>query len=548
MRTARWRTGAAIAGAYLALTLVMTVPIANIRHLASASYGGDTRLVIWILAWDNHAVLTGHSLFDANMFYPAPASLQYSEHMFGISLFTLPIYAITHNPVLAYNLVWVLAFMLNGLAMHALVVHYTGRHLAGFAAGVIFAFSFFDMAQATGHLQMLWMWLVPMSLLLFERWIEQPSIARAALWAGAVVLQVLGSWYIAVMVLFANALLVAWRFATSPRGRWTVRIGTIAAIAIVGAAVVYPFARHYIGMELPGSQESARNAADWASYLIPPRNTIVGRWWTSHIGGAPRWIWGEQTLFLGWIATALGAAGLVAMCQSTWWRRVGIFAGMAAVGGALSFGPHPTSRSATRPFDLFARLPGVGGIRAPGRFAVLVLLGLAVLAGTAVAAAERRRPRATRVAIVCLLPFMLAEWFVVDFPGGRPQPAAIPAIYLTPELAHAHAYVSLPTFHATSQWIKVPDYLLYSTATWVPIANGYGRSEPPNYVHEVGHLEAFPGVNGAKTLRQLGIDYVVLRSAEYPDGAAAILAEAATSPDYTLVTKDGTDYLFAVRR
>jgi hypothetical protein len=179
---------------------------------------------------------------------------------------------------------------------------------------------------------------------------------------------------------------------------------------------------------------------------------------------------------------------------------------------------------------------------------VLVLLGLAVLAGTAVAAAERRRPRATRIAVVCLLPFMLAEWFVVDFPGGRPQPASIPAIYLAPELAHAHAYVSLPTFHATSQWVKVPDYLLYSTATWVPIANGYGRSEPPNYVHEVGHLEAFPGVNGARTLRQLGIDYVVLRSAEYPDGAAAILAEAATSPDYTLVTRDGTDFLFRVTR
>jgi hypothetical protein len=540
--------GLVVLAGYAALTLVMTWPIVNVRHLASASYGGDTRLVIWILGWDDHAILTGHSLFDANMFYPAAASLQYSEHMLGLSLFTLPIYALTHNPVLAYNLVWLLAFVLNGAAMHALVVHYTGRHVAGLVAGVIFAFSFYTMQQAPGHLQMLWMWLVPMSLLLFERWMAQPSIPRAALWGAAVLLQVLASWYVAVMVLLANALVVAWRFAMAPRGRWTARLGTIAAIAGVSAAIVYPFARHYAGLEVPWAQESASNSADWASYFVPPLNTIVGRWWTSHISGTPRWIWGEQTLFLGWIASAIGAAGVVAMCQSRAWRRVGVYAGIAALGFALSFGPHPTPRSAARLFDLFAKLPGFSGIRAPGRFGVLVLLGLSVIAGTAVAAAEQRRARATRIAVACLLPLMLLEWFVVDFPNGRPQPQEIPPIYLNAELARAHAYVSLPTFHATDHWFKIPDYLLFSTATWAPIANGYGRSEPPNYVHEVGHLEAFPGVNGARTLRQLGIDHVVLRSAEYPDGAAAILAEAKTSADYTLVDQQGTDYLFRVNQ
>ena len=84
----------------------MLAPIVNFAHLGSASFGGDARAFIWVLAWDNHVVLDHvPSLFAANKLFPLPNALAYGEHLFGISLFTLPVYAATRNPVLAYNLV-----------------------------------------------------------------------------------------------------------------------------------------------------------------------------------------------------------------------------------------------------------------------------------------------------------------------------------------------------------------------------------------------------------------------------------------------------------
>src|SRR5262250_2439681 len=110
----RWRACARVAGfgaIYLAACRIMLAPIVNFTQLRTASYGGDARAFIWVLAWDNHAVLDRvPSLFEANKLFPLPNALAYGEHLFGISLFTLPIYAVTRNPVLGYNLVWLLCF------------------------------------------------------------------------------------------------------------------------------------------------------------------------------------------------------------------------------------------------------------------------------------------------------------------------------------------------------------------------------------------------------------------------------------------------------
>ncbi len=120
--------------AYLAVTLLMMQSMVNLPALGSAVYSGDTLLIVWTLGWANHAVLDGVSLFDANIFYPAAGSLQYNEHLVGLSLFTLPVYALTRNPILGYNLIWLLAFVLNGLATHALAVRHTRSQAAGVTA------------------------------------------------------------------------------------------------------------------------------------------------------------------------------------------------------------------------------------------------------------------------------------------------------------------------------------------------------------------------------------------------------------------------------
>ena len=197
---------AAVVIAYAALTAVMTWPFVNYGHFADSSYGGDARLIIWTTAWANHAVLNGLPLFDANIFFPAPESLRYNEHLLGVSLATLPWAAAGASPVLAYNATWWLAFFLNGVAAFAWLRRFAIDALPAFAGSLVFACSFYVMLHAHGHLHLIWLWPLPLSALLLERWFVAPTVWRAALWLAVVLMGLLTSWYVAVMVALVNGI------------------------------------------------------------------------------------------------------------------------------------------------------------------------------------------------------------------------------------------------------------------------------------------------------------------------------------------------------
>lgn len=544
------RSALLLSAFYLLVTLVMTRPIFNVGAMNSAAYRGDARLIIWTLAWDNHAVLDRLPLFDANIYYPAPHSLQYNEHLFGISLFTLPIYAATRNPILAYNVVWLLTFLAGTLAMHAFARRLTGSHLAAVAAAVIFQFSFYNMLHAHGHLSLVWTWLLPLSLLLADRWTERPTWPRAIIWGATVLLAVLSNWYLAVMALVSNGVYLAWRQVLAGPGAWRRRATQLAVVAVMGAAAVLPFAIQYHALAPATGRELRGYSADWAAYLVPPQNTFAGRWWLAHVGPGPRWIWGETTLFLGWTALALALAGAATSLRRRHLRSRGVFAVLILLGFALSFGPRfVDGHQGLSAFGLLARLPGLAGLRVPARFSLLVILGMAVSAAFGARVLLQRFGRAGAVVVAVLVPLMLSEWFVVDFPGGRPRPVVIPPIYRSAALRSARALVSLPDYRGTPNWPLESDYLLFSTVHWRPIVNGAGRSEPANQLHVISHMKAFPGPHNAATMRQLGVDDVIVHTARFADrqAAADLIRVAMTDADYELVEQMGPDYLFRVR-
>jgi hypothetical protein len=137
------------------ITLGLTHPLVfNITHAIPGDWG-DPLLNTWILAWDIHKITSNPMGFwDANIFYPHSNTLAYSEHLFASALLALPIMVIAKNPILAYNFVFFLSFILSGFGMYLLVYYLTRNRWAGLIAGTIFAFTPYRFSHL-GHLQIL---------------------------------------------------------------------------------------------------------------------------------------------------------------------------------------------------------------------------------------------------------------------------------------------------------------------------------------------------------------------------------------------------------
>ena len=112
------------------LALSLAVNAALLPHLADALPGnaGDPMLNAWILGWVSDS-LVAHpwDLWDAPIFHPHLNTLAYSEHLLGIALFVAPVYWLTGNAVLTYNVAFLAGYAFAGFGMFVLVRRLTGR-------------------------------------------------------------------------------------------------------------------------------------------------------------------------------------------------------------------------------------------------------------------------------------------------------------------------------------------------------------------------------------------------------------------------------------
>jgi len=264
---------------FLILTLVLTYPLfLNLGH--GVRDMGDPLLNTWIMAWNVHRIvsLDWKGFFDANIFYPAPRTLAYSEFLLPQSLFALPVLLISGNPILAYNIVLLLAFISSGLGMFFLAFRLTRSTAAGIIAGLIFAFSPFMFAHLT-HLQILSAGGIPLTFLFLHRFFESRSPGDFYLFTLFYILQVLANGYYALyLTLFAGVFIVyqifRWRLFAD-RGFW-LKMATFVLLVAVAAG---PFYYQYIKVrsEMGFSREIGFSAKP-ANFLTTAKiNRLYGR-------------------------------------------------------------------------------------------------------------------------------------------------------------------------------------------------------------------------------------------------------------------------------
>jgi hypothetical protein len=413
-RVRRWAAPALLTGAFLGLTLAMTHPLGTDPGGRALDLGADTRLFLWTVGWNLHALATpGQPLFDANIFFPAHHTLAYSENLIGFSLLAAPVRALGGSLVLSLNVASLVSLALCGLGAFFLA-RQLGLGLAGsLLAGLVFAFAP-PRLMRLGQPHLLAVQWIPFCLAFVHRHLATGARGALAMAAVFFLLQALTSGHGALFLSGALALLVAYRWLTGS-GRGAARpadvLVAVLLTTVAAAALLAPYAEVRSDQGLHrGLEEAELWSPNAASFLASPTRVHRALFSFVDTGGARTYLFpGVLPLLLALSALAgtrrgdasTGATGAAAEPEPDGaparWRR-----GLAAFldGAALLVAMVTFVALATDGFRFRAAGLDVS-VRSPGRGLVILVVTLAarfLVAGRASSVASRALARTGRAA------------------------------------------------------------------------------------------------------------------------------------------------------
>lgn len=493
---ARVRAGADLwppALAFLALAVAGTWPLAGALTESLPGDYGDPLFVAWVMAWvARHLTraIAGDlgalaAMWDAPIFTPERNTLALSEHFVGQAAQALPVYWLTGNALLAYNLVFLSTFVLSGLGAYVLVRELTGSRVGGLVAGALFAVNDFR-TGSLAHLHTLsahWLPLALAGLLVFARSGSRLALAGAAL--STIALNTSSGYYMLYcgpfIAVFA-ALVLRRHSAWRTRAGWTALAVAGAVVALVQAPLALPY------LELQHATQFARSRAEVEAYsytldLYRSRGPFLVPMLA--LSGASLLAWRAKGVGLRWALVFFAAAGVLGL-----W---------------LSLGPVPRLNGAPIGLPglydvLFTYVPGYSGLRVAGRFAVLLTLALSVLAGIGAAQLVRRGGRAgAALALAGAAAHLGVQWMgpialdgALLAAGLNPTPAylrpsaTVPEIYRFVASTEPAAVVAEFPFGDPGYELR---YMFFGLAHRRPLLNGYSGVFPRSYLERRAMLQ-----------------------------------------------------------
>jgi hypothetical protein len=301
---------------YSVLSIVVTWPL--VLGLATDVPGdlGDSLLNMWILAWGaEHLPRLLTAQIGWTEFCPEPLSFALSEHLIGQTLQILPIYWLTGNIILCYNLLFLSTFALSAFGTYLLVRDLTGSWRAALIAGLIYGFLPYRIASIP-HLQVLSSQWMPLAMYGLNRWVTSGSIRALAGGTAALVMQ---NWSCGYYLLYFAPFLPLfllhrmWTVGTLRALRvWYGLIAAAAATLVLTIPLLTPYqqARDLFGFERSLGEVYYFSASIWSYFTASENVWLYGKWLRAFPSN-------EQETFLGFMPWLLLLIGLLLFSRAT---------------------------------------------------------------------------------------------------------------------------------------------------------------------------------------------------------------------------------------
>jgi hypothetical protein len=294
--------------AYLVITAIYTHPLLLRSRDAIASDRYDPVLNASILWWNATTLPFSAQWWTPPHYYPSEGTAAFTENLTGLGPIATPLYLVTGDPLLTYNLTLFLTWPLSAFAVFVLATTIGVRPGAAFVGGLVFGFAPYRVAQMS-HLQVLACFWLPFALACLHRYLADRRAPWLALFGLFWVLQSLSNGY---FMLFGAVLIGLWLLYFCST-RETVRaVPAILAAWMVASLPLLPVLLEY--KRIHDAYGLARPLGAIVAYSAQARAWIQ----TSNLVAS----WGrvlddrgqETSLFPGVTAVAVLLAAAVAVC------------------------------------------------------------------------------------------------------------------------------------------------------------------------------------------------------------------------------------------
>ena len=539
-------------------SLLMTWPLALRMRDSVVGEIGDNIYFIFLIRWYQKAWLElGISpFFHPWLNYPQGWNLASTDTSLATTLFGLPASLIA-GPTFGYNFAMLVTFVLSGWAMYVWVSRLTGSPAAGLVAGTIYAFLPYRMAHfLIGHMNLsgtAWFPLYFMGLYDLLRSVRRGAPLRKALrplLLAAVSLGLIGftsmhyllmTTVITAVFLLAYLLLVDrdqlrskayWQSLLTRFGLWG-----LAALPLVILSVL-PF----LGLQSDGGLASrtvsyvSMYSASPTDFILPStQHWLFGRWVGANFD---RSLWIEATFYIGAVALALAAAAWVKRADTGHAGLLKVALAVIVVAFVLALGTdlhwnnqrvevpvpgflQPVLDRETAPIPmpsllLFRYMPFYSKMRALMRMGFYVLLFSSLMAGLGSAWLLEKAGRKRMLPLAALL---IALVFVDFYPGMYRSFDLVQARPVDHWLAEQTGQGAVAQFPAIQ--LEDQDQVYNTLIHGKPFIGGFfSANQPEQYLRIRPVLENFPSSEGAALLRELGVQWALFDTRQYPDFAA----------------------------
>jgi hypothetical protein len=547
-------TGILLFALYLIIAIALTWPLAS--HLNSGITSAiDPVASVWRLGWVQHQFLHDplHPL-AGNIFYPYANTYVFDGLEIGIAILTFPLALVALPPLAIYNCGILLSLASSALAMYLLARRFGAVPFAAFMAGAIYAFAPMHLDRI-GHIAFLQTAWFPLILLFIDRILVMPRLRDALALTACLAMQALSTQYYAIYLAFFVPLFLLVMLLRRPEARRPLVWLMLGGAGLLALLIVAPFAIVYERVQVMYEVDRTYGQVTYYSATLANFITADG---TNRLWGrvtAPLRAYGtytfERNMFPGLIALALAALGLWDGRRRAWEQFLGA---LTVVGAVLAVGPElrltPASKSLLLrhlPYDVFYwHVPGFDSMRAPGRFGILYLFGIAALAATGITALFRWlgsraivRPDSRRMipiaAGVVLLLGTGAEYansplHLLPLESGGTIPPVYQWLATQPDARVIELPLLIPD-HEREQQINAREQY-FSLLHQHPIVNGTANVVPKGYKALVLEMQNFPSPRSIALLQGLAITHIVIHFDQYSSAdRAAITQRLAAAPN-----------------